>query len=214
MAAIKEVAIKKRTAIDKSNRNMFIVVTLVSVVVGVAAVGVVFLFQKMLFMDKVIDEKQKTAAIVEMNSKIVMDLQERIRELLDSPALLSAKLPTAEDPLTVIGDALPIPEVDDEAKMVSSLSERLLTGVTLESLSFLENGELGTTEFTFSVSGDINAIQGVLRQLERSIRQIDILDVAVSYEDDGKITLTANAMAYWTEEIFVPEKLPTKEVTP
>ena len=71
--------LRKRQQISRANKMMFVWVAGVSVVVGISIVLTVFLAQRILFGEKVIAEKDKTASTLEANLKAVATLKEHQR---------------------------------------------------------------------------------------------------------------------------------------
>ena len=83
----KGVAFAKWAKIDRAQRNMLVAVSLASVVLGVTAVGVIYLSKVIAFNAKVIGEKGK---VIEDYKKIQNNLQvisDRVNELRDDSAL-------------------------------------------------------------------------------------------------------------------------------
>lgn len=214
--ANKEVALRKRQQIAKANRTMFMWVAAVSVVVGFAAVGSVFLVQKIAFNQKVINEKNKTVSILTNNNKVVGDLEDSIRLLDTNEGLNSVKAKSDDKALQVILDALPADA--NSLALGSSLQDKLIAGIgglTLESLNVdpvagveITSGENvqqaaaadGTTSnkitFRLVVSGDANSLKQLLDRFEHSIRVIDVTNLSLEQASD-KLTMTVEANAFY-----------------
>lgn len=229
--ASKDIAIRKRQQIAKANRMMFLWVAAVSAVVGVAAVASIFLFQKMTFNEKILDEKQKTASTLRANNDVVEALKRNIRVLNTNQALLDSKAQVDDKPLQVILDALPADA--NSSALGASLQEVLLKSddVVIESLtvnpvsgleSLAEAAAASTTtssagnaiNFSFAVSapaGKPDALRELLRRLERSIRAIDVQSLSVEMQG-SKIILSAEAVAFY--EPAVTTGLKDKVVKP
>ncbi len=220
MAAInKDVAIRKRQQIAGANKTMFVWVAAISVVVGFSVVAALFLFQKLLFNEKVLAEKSKTATTLVQNNKIIDDLQSKVRVLNTNQALMNARAGTDDQPLQVVLDALP---ADANSTAVgSSLQEKLIPGqgITIESFTVdtvqgvetqldknVQNASKGTgitgtnqITFHFSVSTPIanpTALKELLQRLESSIRAIDITSLSIETQA-GKILLTVQGRAFY-----------------
>ncbi|MNH50526.1 hypothetical protein D3C87_1482000 [compost metagenome] len=215
--ATKEVALRKRQQIAKANRTMFLWVAGVSVVVGFAAVGSIFLVQKLAFNQKVINEKNNTVSILTKNNAAVAELKENIRLLDTNEGLNSIKAKPDDKALQVVLDALPADA--NSLAFGSSLQSQLINGVeglTLESLNITPvagvevtntdsdvqsadaEGEEATNQISFNlvVSGDANALKTLLDRFERSIRAIDISNLALE-QTNGKLTLTIDGHAFY-----------------
>jgi hypothetical protein len=198
-------ALRKRQQISNANRMMFLWVAGVSAVVGIAAVLGIFLFQRLVFNEKILLKKQDTLSTLVANNKAVDGLEENVRLLNTNQALLDVRAKPNDTPLQVILDALPA-EANSSA-LGSSLQNVLLPGdnITIESLTVNpiggENDESaeGTIDFSFSVSaptGQINSLRDLVRRLERSIRAIDVTSETIEIQG-SKATLSVNAKAYY-----------------
>lgn len=215
--AIKEVALRKRQQIAKANRTMFLWVAGVSIIVGFAAVGSVFLVQKLIFNQKVVNEKNNTVSILTKNNAAVAELEENIRLLDTNEGLNSTKAKPDDKALQVVLDALPADA--NSLALGSSLQDKLITGIeglTLDSLSTTPvagveastDGDAGgvstatdeaqTHQITFNlaVSGDANALKALLDRFERSIRAIDITSLTLE-QTSGKLTMTIEGRGFY-----------------
>lgn len=215
--ATKEVALRKRQQIAKANRTMFLWVAAVSVIVGFAAVGSIFLVQKLAFNQKVINEKNKTVSILTKNNAAVAELEDSIRLLDTNEALNSAKAKPDDKALQVVLDALPADA--NSLALGSSLQHKLIEGIaglTLESISTTpvagvevsadtnvqtatpKAGDKTANQITFrmAVSGDANALKQLLDRFEHSIRAIDITNLVLE-QTNGKLTMTIDAHAFY-----------------
>lgn len=216
----------KRQQIYKSGRTMFAWVAGASVIAGFAVVVAGFLIQRIVFESKVVVEKQNTVNTLQANNKAVDKLRDEIRVLNTNAALSSVKLNDNEEPLRVILDALP---ADNNAlalgASVQSLVARTLD-VKLESFQVGEDvatsddtAKLGSSvkgvqqiPFTMSISAaNPDALRDVLKNLEKSIRVIDI-DAMTIEQGDSRVVMTVNGHGY-----YLPAKtiqLTKKEVKP
>lgn len=215
--ANKEVALRKRQQIAKANRTMFMWVAAVSVIVGFAAVGSIFLGQKIAFNQKVINEKNKTVSILTNNNKVVGDLEDSIRLLDTNEGLNSVKAKSDDKALQVILDALPADA--NSLALGSSLQDKLIAGInglTLESVNIDQVAGVGvssdqnvqqttvapadgtTNKITFRlvVSGDANSLKQLLDRFEHSIRVIDITNLSLEQSND-KLTMSIEAGAFY-----------------
>ena len=205
----KGVALRKRTQIAKASRLMFFWVAGVSVVVGFALVGVIFLVQMLTFNEKVISEKNKTIAVLKINNENIGKLKDEVRKIDTNQALIDSKAKPEDQAIQVILDALPSDA--NSLALGASLQNRLLTGVPntkLESLQVdsMDNsltsdlivnfGTQNEIPFSFSVSGDQVGLQTILQNLELSIRTIDIISLKIENQGNNQI-LTAQARAFY-----------------
>jgi hypothetical protein len=213
-----DVALRKRQQIANANRMMFTWVAVVSVVVGVAIVGSIFLLQKAWFNEKVLAEKAKTASILVHNNSVIGKLKDEVRVLNTNEALKSAMAPGESEPVQVVLDALPS-EANSSA-LGSSLQEKFLKdpALTIESLnvdpvvgvesqtnsnvqdasSAVSTGQNQIT-FRFSVSTDVNnasVLKNLLKKLEGSIRAINITILTVETQGN-KLILTVDGNAFY-----------------
>jgi hypothetical protein len=194
---------KKRELIAESSKMMFVWVACMSAVVGICLVVSYFLWQQLGFRTNVVNEKNRTVDTLRHNNDVVDKLKENIRVLDTNAALNSAKADSDEKALQVILDALP---ADNNATALgASLQQKLfadVSGLTVDSLSVGHvDGEVSedtgstTIGFTAAVSAtDLNTFKELLQRFERSIRVIDIDEMAVTSNDKGySMTLTAHA---------------------
>ncbi len=210
--AQKEAALRKRQQIAQSSRTMFIWVAIASAVIGFALVVSWFLVQQITFRQKVVSKKMDTAAKLSKNNATISDLQNNIRKVeATSDALKAAKANDAELPLQVVLDALPA--TNNPLALGSSLQEKLVggqSGVTLEALNTVgvttstvakTVGGTQSMPFTMTVtSGSPDALQELLKRLERSVRTIDIDNLRIE-QSASKTSLTVTAHAF-----YLPEK--------
>ncbi|MFZ2836008.1 MAG: hypothetical protein WAZ21_01655 [Candidatus Saccharimonadales bacterium] len=230
----KEVALRKRQQIAKANRTMFLWVAGVSVIVGFAAVGSIFLVQKLAFNQKVINEKNNTVSILMKNNKAVAELKDNIRLLDTNEGLNSVKAKSDDKALQVVLDALPAD--GNSLALGSSLQQKLIEGIpglTLESLNMtpVAGVEVSSSAnvqsatpvasskeknknkivFKLAVSGDANALKQLLDRFEHSIRAIDVTNLVLE-QTNGKLTMTIDANAFYEPERVI--ELTDKVVKP
>ena len=216
----------KRQQIYKSGRTMFAWVAGASVIAGFAVVVAGFLIQRIVFESKVVVEKQNTVNTLQANNKAVDKLRDEIRVLNTNAALSSVKLNDNEEPLRVILDALP---ADNNALALGASVQSLVartSDVKIESFQVGEDvatsddtAKLGSSvkgvqqiPFTMSISAaNPDALRDVLKNLEKSIRVIDI-DAMTIEQGDSRVVMTVNGHGY-----YLPAKtiqLTKKEVKP
>lgn len=213
--AVNDVAIRKRTQIAKANKTMFIWIAIASALIGVAIVVSIFLTQKLLYTEKVLAKKQETVSTLDHNLSVVEALKDEVQALNANSALLSIRATENDEALQVVLDALPSDA--NSLALGASLQNKLLAGIegnySLESLQVTPvNGVEALTNrttvdasaksgdsaisFTFSVKGDQAALQQVLRNLERSIRTINVTHVSIETRA-SELTMSIQGEAYY-----------------
>lgn len=215
----KTAAVRKRQQIENTNRVMFLWVAAAAAIVGITLVLSVSLIQRMTFNQKVIDAKNETVGNLRHNNEIVEELRENSRVLNTNGALLETERPEDAEPISVVLDALPAQA--NSSALGASLQEKLLTGVTIDSLTVnpvaaeegdTEDQDDGEIEFSFSVSSeDPGDIKQVLRQLELSIRTINVQALTIE-QRSSTISLSVKGVAYYSPEVKV--ELETDKVRP
>jgi len=212
----KGVALRKRTQIASANRAMFIWVAGASVIVGFALVGIIFLVQILLFNERVLQEKDRTIATLNIDNNNVSKLEDQVRVLDTNQALISAKANPSDQAIQVILDALPSDA--NSLALGASIQNKLLAnidGLTLNSLQVnpvigIESlssdnsinaspslsGSQNEIDFSFSVSGDDVALEKVLTNLEKSIRTIDVISLKIKSQGSVR-ALTIQARAFY-----------------
>lgn len=205
-----EVAVRKRQQIAKANRLMFIWIAVVSVVVGFAAVGSIFIFQKISYKEKVLTAKSNTVDALKKDNANIGALQDNIRVLQTNQALMSARVNSDEKPVQVVLEALPADA--NSLALGASLQQKLLSGVpglTVNTLQVADLSDTGTAPatnggkpttseipFSFEASGSYDAIKQVLENLEKSIRTINVSNISIQMSN-GKLTIAVQAKAYY-----------------
>lgn len=211
------VGLRKRQQISQANRMMFLWIAAVSVVVGIAAVLIIFLVQKIVYGERVIAEKNKTVSILEKNLKEVDALRDNVRVLNTDEQLSATRLNESDPPIQSVLDALPADA--NSTALASSLQTKLLAGVsgivvetiTVQPVSGAETtqadetaattGETGSNaiNFAFSVSADVNnttALRQVLERLEKSIRPINVTGLSVEGQG-SRVIMTVTGVSYY-----------------
>ncbi len=230
-------SIRKRQQIAKSNKVMFLWVMGTSVVVGFAAVGAVFLGQKLFFNEKVLAEKSNTVSTLERSAEAVDDLKQNVRLLDTNQALMDSRAREDDRAIQAILDALP---ADPNSLAFGSSLQRVFLanipglviedGMQVQSLDgegesfggeeYVE-GEVGLEEpaevggermaFRFEVSGSPEALTEVLTRLERSIRAIKLTSLELEGEGN-KLKLSVVGYTFYQPEKTV--ELVEKAVSP
>lgn len=211
-----DTALRKRTQISKANRTMFIWVAVASALVSFALVTSFFLSQKLIFNERVLNEKNKTISTLNQNNKVVSELETQVRVLDTNTDLASVKASPSDQTIQVILDALPSDA--NSLALGASLQNKLLAGIQglqlltlqvdpvqgVESLTDAATTQdasaSGTTDnvitFSFSVSGQQDQLKQVLTNLERSIRTITITSLQIENQQDKQV-MTVQAKAFY-----------------
>lgn len=213
-----DIAIRKRSQIAKANRTMFLWIAVASALVGVAIVVGIFFAQQLMYNEKVLAEKLETAKTLKDNNEAVKELADKIRVLDTNPNLAAVKLKPEDQALQVILDALP--SEANQLALGASLQNKLLAGIAglqeLETLQVsapnseeasVDNVEAETVEtdesggsklsVTFEITGSQSALSEMLRNLERSIRTINIKSMKLETVEAGTFKATISADAYY-----------------
>jgi len=208
------IAVRKRSQIARANRMMFLWIAIGSVVVGIAIVFAIFLFQKLVYNERVLAEKDKTVSILKANNAVVSDLEAQVRVLDTNSALASVKAKDDDQTIQVILDALPADA--NSLALGASLQNKLLAGIPGLSVEALQvdpvvgveslasdsvdastgSDSLNEITFQFSVKGSPEALRAVLTNLERSIRAIDILSLRIETQESTQL-MTVQARAFY-----------------
>lgn len=222
MATIKkDAAIRKRQQILDSSKKMFLWVAGASVIVGFSLVISWFLWQQVVFKDKVINKKNNTASILQKNNQVAPELTDNVRKLSTNEVLKSARMKSEQGSLQVILDALPAD--DNKLALGASIEKKLVGGADNVKLETFVIGKENSAEQTREVaaanvlampfqmtvsSDDPNALKEMTKRLERSIRTIDI-DRMLIEKTDARMTLTISGHAFYMPgvEIKLGEEL-------
>jgi len=218
----KNAAFRKRNQIMKANRTMFLWVAGVSVIFGVALVGIIFLTQMLLFNERVLSEKDRTIATLKSDNENIKELESQILVLDTNQSLSKLKAKTDDQSIQVILDALPA-EANSSA-LGSSLQDKLLAninGLVLNSIkvdpvvgveylqdtdSFVSADSVSDIQnnitFKFSVTGNEVNLKKALQNLENSIRTIDVVSLRIESQGDNRI-MTVNGQAFYEPERIV-----------
>ena len=223
MDAPKLTGLKKRQQIQKANKTMFMWVIAASVAIAICLVLAQFMVRQFMFNNKVISKRNTTQQILDKNLESFKSLKEEVGKLVANNDLTALRVAETDTALQVIIDALPTN--DDRAVLGTSLQQVVLarSGVGIESISVTEGGVAAGIEgtsnsetpteiaFTVTLLGNYDQISTALKDIERSIRPMDVTQLKV--EGSGQ-TLRAIVSA---KTFYLPAKsveLQTKPVTP
>lgn len=210
-----DTAIRKRSQIAKANRTMFLWIAAASALVGVAVVVSIFYAQRLFYTEKVLSAKQNTVSVLSRNLDVVDGLKDEVQALSANQALLSIRANETDSTLQVVLDALPSDA--NSLALGASLQNKLLAGIegsyTLESLQVtpvdgVESLSLDTTVdasssalsneigFNFTARGSQAALQQALRNLERSIRTIQVKHISIETRQN-ELSMSVQGVAYY-----------------
>lgn len=216
---------RKRDRIMSANRLMFLWVSGISAVVGFAVVLSLFLGQKILFGEKVLGEKDKTAATLETNIKAVPQLKDNVRVLDTNQGLKATRLNESDRPIQSVLDALPADA--NSTAFGASLQSKLLSGIsglTLDTIKVdpvvgvetdqgsssdvVEGNSSASDSSEYAISFSLtvstaasnpDALREVLLRLEKSIRAIDVRSLSITSQS-SRLVLTASGRAFYEPE--------------
>ena len=219
----KDIAVRKRTQIARANRTMFLWIAVASALIGVAVVVGIFLFQQLVYNEKVLTAKQTTASNLKANNAAIDQLKQEILVLDTNIDLAKVKANETDKALQVVLDALPYEP--NTLALGASLQHKLLIGIPglqpIESLTILpvataedqmaappstttpvtptETTASGdnSIEFSFKITGTQPALQQLLSNLERSIRTIKVIKVNFEVQQNGEIMADVTAHAFY-----------------
>ena len=209
MAGKQLTGLRKRQQISQANKTMFIWVASAAVIVSFCLVLAQFLYKQAAFNLKIIDAKTEANSTLVQNVDNAKKLQEEMNGLLVNADLNSIKAKDTDSNFKVILDALP--SINDPTTFATSLQRAILprSGVLLEELEppSSEGTADGFTDetadssaptdvqeqlFVFTVNGNFDQIQNMLKDLERVIRPFSVKrmsfqggDNALRVEIDG-----------------------------
>ncbi|MDQ5982449.1 MAG: hypothetical protein QG549_446 [Patescibacteria group bacterium] len=211
--------LRKRQQISNANRTMFIWIAGVSAIVGVALVVSIFLVQKIVFGEKVLNEKRHTVSVLENNIKVIPSLKDNISVLNTNENLASVLLNDTDPPVQSVLDALPASP--NATALGSSLQKKLLAGVpgvAIESINVdpvtgadaqSDPNSPSSIKFSFSVSISNTAYSGpkeflqknsglieLLQKIEKSIRPFNITNLTVEGQP-SKVIMMAEGVGYY-----------------
>jgi hypothetical protein len=220
--------LSKRQQITASSKTVFLWVAGASILAAFSVVAIVFLFNQMVFNEKVLATKATTERNLKSNVQTAGALKSNVNLLLGNEALNSVKTSGDSSNLQVILDALPTSY--DAANFGASLQGVLLNGTVagIGNLSVVapnDNG-YGTSAtstgasaapsgavpmpFTMTITGSPDQIKTALMNMEASIRPIQITALTI----DGGSPLTARISGQTFYDPSVNLKLQDKVIKP
>ena len=227
-----DISLKKRAQISKASRTMFLWIAAASVLVGAAVVLSFFLFKILIYEERVLAAKFDTDATLGRNLKAVEPLKSEIRALDTDENLASIKANDQDQALQVVLDALP--SEANSLALGASLQNKLLVGgngVTLDSIQVtpvlgvetggedggivdaaVGEGQENSITFQFVVRGGEEGLKTILKNLERSIRTIQVTSVQISGDAKGQ-TMSVQGRAFYepAKKIELKDKVIPRE---
>ncbi len=220
--------LKKRQQIHSANKMIFVWIVGASVIVSMCLVFGQFLVRQAIFNQKIISAKGNTVKTLDSNIKNVKLLTEQVDALVANKDLASVRANPNDSNLKVVLDALPTE--DDQTALASSLQNVILkpSGVNVRDLTISQQnlvaagdtsqaqGAVDTTQatptaFNFSVLADYEQIKTMLKDMERSIRPMNVRTLSLQ-GTDTVLQVTVNGETY-----YLPQKnveLKKKQVKP
>lgn len=203
--------LKKRQQIANANKLIFLWVIIAAVAISICGVAIQFLFRQAAFNQKVISEKAKTQTILTQNLSNANELKKKIDALQADTNLAKVKANGEDSTLKVVLDALPT--TDDKSALASSLQQMVLpkSGVSLTELStitaFAEVTEdaaattqgAQTNNYNFGATGNYDQIKNMLKDLERTIRPMNITSLSIQGTDTS-LRVTVEGVTYYLPE--------------
>lgn len=214
--------LKKRQQISAANKMIFVWIVGASVIVSMCLVGGQFLVRQALFNQKIITAKGATVNTLNANIKNVATLTRAVDALVANQDLAAARANPTDSTLKVVLDALPTE--NNLTGLASSLQNVVLkpSGVSVQDLGISQQTTAETadgpasqtaiaTNFTFGVRADYAQTQTMLKDMERSIRPIDVKTLSLQGQG-AALQVNVNADTYYLPPRTV--KLGSKEVKP
>ena len=221
------VAIRKRTLIAKTNKMMFLWIAAASAIIGIALVVGYFMAERMLYHEKVLAEKQNTVNILKKNNETIPEIEKQVRVLDTNSNLMLARANENDQAVRVILDALP--SEANQLALGASLQKKLIAsvpGLVLDSIQVdsvetgiadataeavpVEGEEASSTAITFTikVTGSSSDLRSLLQAFERSIRQINIINLNIESLENGQ-SMTVQGQAFYEQarELQLYEKV-------
>ena len=212
----KTTGFNKRQQVARANKNIFVWVAVASLVIAICLVFAQFLVQRLVFNQKIINQKSQTNTTLVKNIDNAKQLKKNIDNLITDSNLAKVSVKSNSpnnNNLQVILDALPT--ADDGATFANSLAGVVLvrSGVTLASLTAGDNAVVSTTQagaatasgasaqpqttpFAFTIRGDYNQVKNALADIDHVIRPIKITKLVVQGAQ-AELTVTAEGVTYY-----------------
>ena len=198
--------LKKRQQIELAGRNMFAWVVVAAVAVSFCLATGQYLFSKWQYNNKVLGAKYTASDTLAQNIVNAKQLKQEVDALVANANLALVKTDPADSNLKSVLDALPT--VPDTAALATSLQQAILSrsGVTIESITVppetsqpVDGADKPTPQaitFSFVVSGSFSKIQAMVKDLERTIRPIQVTGINLT-GTDANLRANIEATTYY-----------------
>ena len=222
---------KKREQIDAANKTVFLWAMAAAAALALCAVVGYFLGKEIIFNGKIMAAKTSTLSTLNNNIGAVGQLETNVKALIANGDLAKVKNKPSDTNYKVVLDALPVSS--DPTILGSSLLQEVIpkSGVKVDSLTTMPDGmvvvdvapteegaaapvaeaAISTIPFSFTVEGDYRQINNMLRDIELSIRPINITRVTLQGAGN-KMQAIVTGESYYSSERTV--ELGTQEVKP
>lgn len=205
----------KHNLIDRSNRNMFIVVAIAGVLLSFTIVASIAMSQRMSYQGKVISARDRADKQLQANLKAVTSLMSSYQSF-DSAA--ESVIGSIDPNSKVVLDALP--SKYDFPALANSLQAMMnnagLSGITISGTDDEATAEQNSQDpkpveipISFSGRGSYDNVKKFVDTLQLSIRPFKVTKLNIS-GSQGAITVTVTAVTYYQPSRSLD--IPLKEV--
>ncbi len=205
----------KHNLIDRSNRNMFIVVAIAGVLLSFTIVASIAMSQRMSYQGKVISARDRADKQLQANLKAVTSLMSSYQSF-DSAA--ESVIGSIDPNSKVVLDALP--SKYDFPALTNSLQAMMnnagLSGITISGTDDEATAEQNSQDpkpveipISFSGRGSYDNVKKFVDTLQLSIRPFKVTKLNIS-GSQGAITVTVTAVTYYQPSRSLD--IPLKEV--
>lgn len=197
--------LRKRQQIRTANKTVFAWIITASIVLGICVVVSQFFVRELVFRAKILGALGETNSTIEKNIKSYDGLKAEVVKLVANSNLGGLRKGDNSTALQVIIDALPTEE--NRASLASSMQSEVLgpSGVTINSFSVIDTSTASATatstsipsfSFTFTITGNYAQITQAVRNLERSIRPLNIQSIDLQ-GNDQQLRADITAVTYY-----------------
>ena len=213
---------KKRELIDSARKKVFLWTAIASAMAVLAIVVGYFIVKEIAYDQARLSAKYATLSTIRENITAADELEKNIQALIANGDLAKAKANSSDSNYKVILDALPV--TGDSTVLGSSLLQSIipLSGVkvkalTASSLSEADPSSLGlgpestgqgslsseglsSVTYNFEVTGSYQQIQNMFRDMERSIRPVNVTSFEIKASDEGDLTVDSIGESYFSSK--------------
>lgn len=184
--------VRKRQQIRTANKTVFAWIISASVVIGICGVVAQFLIRQLLFNNKILSAIGTTNKTLQSNLTAYDGLKADVTKLLADGNLSVLRKGDNSTALQVVIDALPTEE--NRAALATSMQSEVLepAGVNINTFSVIDATVVSNTVspqdvpsfgFNFSISGNYAQVTQAVRNIERSIRPLNIQSLQLQGSD-------------------------------